>query len=176
MPESEINTIDTAHKFGFKPDDQTFNSRQEEHETEKRINVLFGKDKTDGSLKEQEEEDYQTVNEDMTTDTADSGDFVQRGIEKNEEKGEDSLAPAEEGILSSDDEVAVGSHHTEKLQKQNKIKDKPITDQEKVLAFDGKKMYVNERAREEAENQFNFGDADVEFFSAKIETSSEKES
>ena len=52
--------------------------------------------------------------------------------------------------------------------KTHKVKDKPVH-QEEIKAFgNSSEVFKNEKAREESEMKYNFGEQDVDLFEAKL--------
>ena len=80
MPESEIHVLSAVEKMDARPEDAAYGVRTQEQDIKKRINTLFSK------LEEEEkeervgerEEDYETVNEGLTTDTTEAPSHAAR--------------------------------------------------------------------------------------------------
>jgi hypothetical protein len=78
MPESEIHIISTIEKMDARPEDTSYGFRVQEEDIKRRINTLFGtgdkpKEPTDEFKDEsKKEENYETVNEAMTSDTTEA--------------------------------------------------------------------------------------------------------
>lgn len=80
MPESEIHVIDTIQKMDARLDESAFGARAQEEDIKRRINTLFGKEEEKQPEDEKEatfkfgrsKDDYETVNEGMTSDTTEA--------------------------------------------------------------------------------------------------------
>lgn len=79
MPESEIHVISAIEKMDARPEETAYGFRTQESDVKTRINTLFSEDSErrlgEGHEEEEEDaqkirEDYETVNEGMTTDTS----------------------------------------------------------------------------------------------------------
>lgn len=86
----------------------------------------------------------------------------------------------EEGILSSDEEE---QHPTETVTKSNKVNsEKPLAAQAEqstgIKGFENTegKLFESHRDKEEAENRYSFGEQDLEYFGAKMQTRAERDS
>lgn len=178
MPESEIHMMSAIQNMEARPEDAAYGFRQQESEIKSRINTLFSH-KEDGEGEDLlEGEDYETVNEGMTTDTTEAPQHAAKRGSLEESEGGVSSSSAnkeegeaiEEGILSSDEESA-----EKKSVKSTKVGDKPIassSDSHDIRSFAeggaASKLYDSDKAKEEIENKFNFGEQDVEYFGAKV--------
>lgn len=129
MPESDIHIISAVEKMDARPEDAAYGARTSELETKKRINTLFSPEK-DAAVADKD--DYETVNEGMTTDTTEAPQFeMRRGT--GETSQQDTLLEAEEatGILSSDEEDSA-------VPKTSKVvADKPLDHTEEIHSFGG---------------------------------------
>ena len=175
MPESEIHVISTLEKLDARPADSAFGFRTQQADIKNRIKTLFSDKSIDKALlsddedsKQQLKEAYETVNEELTSDTTEAPSQAQRRKELSESVGG---APAsdkkeqQEGILSSDEEdLAVDSA---------KKTDKPIAQggsKPDIRIFDGAEtLFTSDKAKEEIENKFSYSEQDLEYFSAKIQ-------
>lgn len=104
MPETEANMIDAVSKMEARPEEMAFQAKKEQAEIADRLNSLFGNESRKIDDKAAAEGDYETVNEEATTDTTSGmsdGTTEQRASADNTKK---ETAPVEEGILSSDEE------------------------------------------------------------------------
>ena len=169
------------------------------------MNVLFGKDE-DQTAKSPErsvlydkygvDEDYESVNEGMTTDTTEATDRTTRAKEQDAASadGDDHSADGssksgdlsgkssqdkndtQEGILSSDEEEVLQAHSNSK---QSKLGTKPLQQQD-ITSFGAdssdskaqadKSLFKNDKEKEINELQYNFGEEDLEKFTSRIET------
>ena len=174
MPESEIHVLSAIERMEARPEDTAYGFRAQENDIRSRINTLFAQDKPEQVAEEaQEHEEYETVNEGMTTDTTEASAAVRRGESEASETAPSEKAPAieEEGILSSDDE--------EKVTKQSKVI-KPLsqTSQQEINSFVSDKptgLFESHKVREQVENKFNFGEQDLDLFGQKLETRADRE-
>jgi hypothetical protein len=128
----------------------------------------------------------------MTTDTTEAPQYASKrgSVEDSDnlnaagmKEGGDSQDQIEEGILSSDEEEREADD--KKTNKSFKVVgDKPLasaSDSHDIRNFAGdsgaatSKLYESDKAREEIENKFNFGEQDVEYFGAKIQSRSDRD-
>lgn len=76
MPESEIHVLSAIQNMDARPEDAAYGFRNQESEIKSRINTLFShKDEEERIVADEEkpaDEDYETVNEGMTTDTTEA--------------------------------------------------------------------------------------------------------
>lgn len=74
MPESEIHVLSAIEKMEARPEDTAYGYKTEENDVASRINTLFAHDKPHERKDkgEGEHEEYETVNEGMTTDTTEA--------------------------------------------------------------------------------------------------------
>ena len=75
MPEAEVHLLDAIEKMGIKPDSQSYRHQTEENEMRNRIATLFSTKEGDtvkNDRSKKEEDDYETVNEEVTTDTTEA--------------------------------------------------------------------------------------------------------
>jgi len=185
MPESEIHILSAIQNMEARPEDAAYGLRTQEAEIKKRINTLFS-NKEEQEEAVEEEEDYETVNEGMTTDTTEAPQYAQKrgqvetvAGEDKEAKKEEAAQEVEEGILSSDEEEAAAATTQEKT-KQSKVGDKPLSDrgEHDIRSFAenaAKGVFETDKAREEVENRFNFGEQDVEYFGAKLQSRQDRD-
>lgn len=102
MPESEVHVMAAIEKIDARPEDMSYDFRTQDQETKSRISTLFAKDDTQAAV-QRKEEDYETVNEGMTTDTTEAPvRETRQGVE--EAASETAAAKEQEGIQSSDEE------------------------------------------------------------------------
>lgn len=81
MPESEIHVISTLEKLNASPEDAAFGHRTMDQDIRHRINTLFApqhEEEDAASTKGAREEEYETVNEGMTTDTTEAPSHAAR--------------------------------------------------------------------------------------------------
>ena len=78
MPEGDIHVLDSLSKTDARPEDASYGIKTQQREMDMRIKTLFGKDvekkeegKDEGDKGDKDEE-YETVNEGMTTDTTEA--------------------------------------------------------------------------------------------------------
>jgi len=156
--------ISAVEKMDARPEDAAYGARTSEIETKKRINTLFSPEK-DAAVADKD--DYETVNEGMTTDTTEAPQFeMRRGTAGETSQQEAKAEPEEEtGILSSDEEDST-------VPKASKVvADKPLDHTEEVHSFGGAQpLFASDKAREEVENQYNFGEQDLERFGDKLKS------
>ena len=82
MPEYEANLMEAMSQVDARPEELAYGAKMEKADMEKRLNMLFGEKGRDGvedaDRDEQDaeavKEDYETVNEGMTTDTTSGSD------------------------------------------------------------------------------------------------------
>ncbi len=168
-----------------RPEDAGYGFRTQETELKNRINTLFSHKDDDNEGGARAEEEYETVNEGMTTDTTEAPQQAARRGSAEEVSGEKaSSGTAEkeegeaEGILSSDEE-SVATSAAGKV----KVTDKPIIDRgdneiRGFAAADGgaaRSIFESDKAKEEVENKFSFSEQDVEYFGAKLQSRSDRD-
>ena len=181
MPESEIHILSSLEKLNASPEEAAFGHKTQDQDIRNRINTLFAPQREEESHEAAQirEEDYETVNEGMTTDTTEAPSHAARrgGAEPEaaevETKNADRAQAEEqqEGILSSDEEAV-----TEKKSTSGKIvNDKPLMSQggaHEVRNFESegasKSLFESDKAKEEVENRFSFGEQDLEYFGARL--------
>jgi len=71
MPESEIHVIATLEKLDARPSDSAFGFRTQQADIKNRIKTLFQQEEIDEE-EHQLKEEYETVNEDLTSDTTEA--------------------------------------------------------------------------------------------------------
>ncbi len=180
MPESEIHVLSAIQNMEARPEDAAYGLRTQEAEIKNRINTLFShKDEEEriaGDEGKPADEEYETVNEGMTTDTTEApshatkrgsleaAESLQGGLDASGKK-EEANEELQEGILSSDEEDAAAANLADKQVKQSKVGDKPLNDrgEHDIRAFAdsgsaAKGVFETDKAREEVENRFNFGE------------------
>ncbi len=123
MPESEIHVISAIEKMEARPEDTAYGVKAQESDVKHRIHTLFSDEKREGDeddLEEQMKEDYETVNEGMTTDTTEApqaavrrGEFAEATAD-SAKGAEAESGVQEEGILSSDEEETATAAPSEK--------------------------------------------------------------
>ena len=77
MPESEIHVLSAIERMDARPEDTAYGFKTQESDVKRRINTLFAKEIAESRDEDEEsasgitgkQEDYETVNEGMTTDT-----------------------------------------------------------------------------------------------------------
>ena len=77
MPETEIHMLSAIQNMEARPEDAGYGFRTQENELKNRINTLFahkeeGRDTAAGNDIQGAEDEYETVNEGMTTDTTEA--------------------------------------------------------------------------------------------------------
>lgn len=76
MPESEIHVLSTIESLDARPEDSSLGFKTQEEDIKRRINTLFGTEEKKEKVEETEDifkkDDYETVNEGMTTDTTEA--------------------------------------------------------------------------------------------------------
>lgn len=124
----------------------------------------------------------------MTTDTTEAPSHAARrgGAEPEaaevQTKGGSSekaeVQEQQEGILSSDEEDVP----EKKIQKIKVVNDKPLASiggQSEVRNFENqagsKGLFESDKAKEEVENRFSFGEQDLEYFGARLQQKAERE-
>ena len=192
MPESEIHIISALEKLDARPEDSAYSIRTQDNDIKRRINTLFNEKAGADQISEDEvdlKEDYETVNEGLTSDTTEG---PAQGVKRTELSDAADIstssrvekeAEPQEGILSSDEEESAAQaelHLTEKVTKLNKVmSDKPLSQsgQPDIRSFDqtDKNLFDSQKSKEEVENKFSFAEQDVEFFSAKMQSRSDRE-
>jgi len=75
MPESDIHIMSAVEKMDPRAEDAAFGARTSEIETRNRINTLFAPEQ---EVADEEKENYETVNEGMTTDTTEAPEVEMR--------------------------------------------------------------------------------------------------
>jgi hypothetical protein len=188
MPETEIHMLSAIQNMEARPEDAGYGFRTQESELKNRINTLFShKDEgVAGSDVHGAEDEYETVNEGMTTDTTEAPSYAaKRGGSVEESTAENNAASPKdegeaEGILSSDEEGAQTSASA--ADKKVKVGDKPIIDKgdHEIRGFgDGtaaaRGLFENEKTKEEVENKYSYSEQDVEYFGAKLQSRSDRD-
>jgi type I site-specific restriction endonuclease len=124
----------------------------------------------------QGEEDYETVNEGLTTDTTEGPTVSRRGGAAGEEDTPEVKATAEankeeQGIQSDEEDAAAVEKHksTSKV-----VADKPlnVVSAKEIKSFEqegAKKLFESDKAKEEVENRFNYGEQDLEYYGARLQ-------
>ena len=183
MPETEIHMLSAIQNMEARPEDAGYGFRTQENELKNRINTLFSH-KEDGADKhEAAEEDYETVNEGMTTDTTEAPQqAAKRGSVEESAAAAEGGSPKDEGeaegILSSDEEGTQTNAASQKV----KVGDKLIIDKgdHEIRGFaDGsaaaRGLFENEKTKEEVENKYSYSEQDVEYFGAKLQSRSDRD-
>ena len=112
MPESEIHVLSTIEKMDARPDESSYGFQTQEADIKRRINTLFGSKDEEEKKAETKEDNYETVNEGMTSDTteAPAHQAKRTAVQEEEEKAIENNKE-EEGIQSSDEENQVTHPH-----------------------------------------------------------------
>lgn len=181
MPEAEIHVISTLEKLDARPADSALDFRNQQNDVKSRVRTLFSDKGMEKDLAQDDEEaerllkeDYETVNEALTSDTTEAPGQATRRTELSESVGgaPDKKAEQQEGILSSDEETTP----TEQVNKM----DKPISQASSkpdIRAFEGaESLFSSEKAKEEIENKFSFSEQDLEYFGARIQQKVDRDS
>lgn len=97
MPESEIHVISAVERMEARPEDTAYGFRTQESDVKNRLSTLFsdsGDKKKDDQIDDEDnnsliKEDYETVNEGLTTDTTEApqaamrrGEYVPEGSQE----------------------------------------------------------------------------------------------
>ena len=161
MPESDIHIMSVVEKMDPRADDAAFGARSSEIETRNRINTLFAPEQEAADV---DKENYETVNEGMTTDTTEAPE-----VEMRRESAQVAAEPEEEtGILSSDEE--------EVATKAKVVADKPLTNDhsDDIHSFESSPLFQSDKAKEEVENRYNFGETDLDRFGDRLKAKQSK--
>lgn len=141
MPESEIHVLSAVEKMDARPEDAAYGVRTQEQDIKNRINTLFSKMEEEEGAEEQKaaekDEDYETVNEGMTTDTTEASSHAARRGSVESEAAEASSGATQgaasqdkeevqEGILSSDEEDQSAVVEKAKAHGKKVVFDKPL--------------------------------------------------
>lgn len=101
MPETEVHIIDTVSKLDARPEDTSYAFRQENEDQKNRINILFDKEdepeeKKDDNFAEGEDQEnnFDSVNEGMTSDTteAPTSNFKRTKLEAEDSKSQQTAS------------------------------------------------------------------------------------
>ena len=123
MPEYETNMLEAMSQLDVRPEEVAYGAKLESADMEKRLTMLFGDKSQEGAVGGEAEdqdkravnEEYETVNEGMTTDTTSGSDhesaILAQAKKEAEPKGASSqpVKRVEEGIQSSDEEEGTDS-------------------------------------------------------------------
>lgn len=190
MPETEIHMLSAIQNMEARPEDAGYGFRTQENELKNRINTLFahkeeGRDTAAGNDIHGAEDEYETVNEGMTTDTTEAPQQAsKRGSVEESTANADGASPKDEveaeGILSSDEEGAQTNASNLNAERKVKVGDKPIIDKgdHEIRGFaDGaaRGLFENEKTKEEVENKYSYSEQDVEYFGAKLQSRSDRD-
>ena len=100
MPESDIHILSAIERLDARPEDTAYGFRTQSNDVKSRINSLFSdkseeaKSLDEDDFEKEQKEDYETVNEGLTTDTTEAtGAAVRRG--EKAEAGEALAAGSE---------------------------------------------------------------------------------
>lgn len=186
MPEAEIHILSTIEKLDARPTDSAYGMRTQEQDVKNRIKTLFSDKATSekSQISDDEgfnlKEEYETVNEELTSDTTEAPSQAVKRTELSEAAADSSLNAAgaekqeqQEGILSSDEEERATVDSSEKAKSSAQgLGEKLMTQPEKpeIKGFDNAagKLFESHKAKEEIENKYSFSEQDLEFFGAKI--------
>ena len=199
MPEYEANLMEAMSQVDARPEELAYGAKMEKADMEKRLNMLFGEKGRDGvedaDRDEQDaeavKEDYETVNEGMTTDTTSGSDHESAVLAQAKAEAEPKSASSqpvkrvEEGIQSSDEEEDAAEAQSELDSSAQQPTAQPAGERRTDWLDDGanasvtafgdlrkaqKPLYDTARDQDKQEHQHGFSSIHIEEYAAGIET------